>query len=155
MKKIFKSFLCIFCALVTLLTISCSKEVDYETFKEEAYELKEDADDKERGSFTVTGKYNYENVEFYDMSGGGEWEFKAKIDPDLASLLSGILSKYVWAINVDAWWGLQIDSPEDWKYKVGDIFELTDGEVTYKFASEHGRLIEYSDSEKTIIISWR
>ena len=115
----------------------------------------EDADDKERGSFTVTGKYNYENVEFYDMSGGGEWDFKAKIDPDLASLLSRILSKYVWAINVDAWWGLQIDSPEDWKYKVGDIFELTDGEVTYKFASEHGRLIEYSDSEKTINISWR
>ena len=40
MKKVFKSVLCIFCALVTLLTISCSKEVDYETFKEEAYELK-------------------------------------------------------------------------------------------------------------------
>ena len=89
------------------------------------------------------------------MSGGGEWDFKAKIDPDLASLLCRILSIYVWEIKVDAWWGLKIDSPEDWKYKVGDIFELTDGEVTYKFASEHGRLIEYSDSEKTINISWR
>lgn len=156
MKKLFKGLVCGVCALVSLFAVSCTKEVDFETFTEKAYKIQEDANADDRGHVTITGRENIENAEVYLIKGsGGEWEVKTTIDSDVASKLSDVLNKKPWAINTDQWWSINTAKyPGEWTYFIGDLLEMTNGEVTFKFEKDDGMLVEYEDAEDKFVIVW-
>lgn len=154
MRKIIKAISCLFAAFCLVFAASCSKEVDLETFRNKAYELKP-VSSMDRGSVTVTGEYNVGPIEFYSSGPGGEWAFRGAIDEEADLYISNYLDKRAWAINVSGWWSINTENyGGTWIYKTGKVYEMTNGEVTFKFDGKNGYIIEYSDAKNTVSITW-